>query len=413
MNQLSPEKQFQVLSDAINKVQNPADRVRLAMKLFDSEGVALVNTMKLGSQGLEEMAAEAEALGLTMSGAQAAGVEKANDAIGKLWDVVTGVARTLAVEMAPILEDLANSFVNTAKESGGFGDTIFRVIKGASVGVGILLDTWHSIKIAVAASRMVFSDFGGIVMTVLLNIADAANQVANIVSFGAVDFSGFVEELEFLRDGFEMTADDYADEMQRLRDEPWPSDQVADYMDELQKARNEMKKTADAQDEQTEAIRETTQALERLKEAEEARQKLMEKGEQITRDVMTPLEKYKERIDELKELLEAGAITQETFDRAMKKAQETLDSATMEPVEMEVEPVVDEKVFDPSGAIGQISSALGEFKFGGALPAVPTPDGKGPLNDPMFELQEEGNDELKKMRQLIAKLVDNSGGVLV
>ena len=192
LNRLSPDKQFQVLSDAISKVQNPADRVRLAMKLFDSEGVALVNTMRLGSQGLQEMAAEAEALGLSLSGSQAAAVEKANDAMAKLFDVVTGVARSLAIEMAPILEDIANSFVNTAKETGGFGDTVFAVIKGASKAVGFFLDVWQGLKVAVAAARSVFTAYGTAVTTILLNIAAAANTVANIVSFGSVDFSGFV-----------------------------------------------------------------------------------------------------------------------------------------------------------------------------------------------------------------------------
>ena len=216
-----------------------------------------------------------------------------------------------------------------------------------------------------------------------------------------------------MRDGFAQTAKDYAQDVSDMMNAEWPSEKVRGYMEELERSRKEMDKVSDAQERQKQAIQDTAAAMEELKRLEEERNELMKRGEQITREVMTPLEKYKERIEELKELLEAGAITQETFDRAMKKAQETLDKATMEPVEMEVEPVVDEKVFDPSGAIGQISSALGEFKFGGALPAVPTPDGKGPLNDPMFELQEEGNEELKRMRELIAKLVDNTGNVLI
>ena len=44
-------------------VDTQSDRVRLAFKLFDSEGVSLVNTLALGEEGLRNAAAEAEAFG--------------------------------------------------------------------------------------------------------------------------------------------------------------------------------------------------------------------------------------------------------------------------------------------------------------------------------------------------------------
>ena len=57
------DQQMQVVADAMQGVEKQSDRVRLAMKLFDSEGVALVNTLAGGSDGLKQMAAEAEKAG--------------------------------------------------------------------------------------------------------------------------------------------------------------------------------------------------------------------------------------------------------------------------------------------------------------------------------------------------------------
>ena len=67
LNSLSPDEQFKELAEAMESVSNQSDRVRLAMRLFDSEGVALVNTMKGGRAALEGFEAEARKLGLTFS----------------------------------------------------------------------------------------------------------------------------------------------------------------------------------------------------------------------------------------------------------------------------------------------------------------------------------------------------------
>jgi hypothetical protein len=43
------------VADAFTRIKDPAERVRLAFKLFDSEGVALINLLQDGSGALEQM----------------------------------------------------------------------------------------------------------------------------------------------------------------------------------------------------------------------------------------------------------------------------------------------------------------------------------------------------------------------
>ena len=52
--QMSPDKAFLEVTRAMKSVQQPSEKLRLAFKLFDSEGVALVNTMNAGADGIEE-----------------------------------------------------------------------------------------------------------------------------------------------------------------------------------------------------------------------------------------------------------------------------------------------------------------------------------------------------------------------
>jgi len=54
------------VADAFTSIEDPAERVRLAFKLFDSEGVALVNLLQDGSGALEAMRERARSLGIVL-----------------------------------------------------------------------------------------------------------------------------------------------------------------------------------------------------------------------------------------------------------------------------------------------------------------------------------------------------------
>ena len=114
---LSPDQAFSQIAEAMKSVENQSDRVRLAFKLFDSEGVKLLNTLDLGAQDLAEIAQEARDLGLAISRVDAAKIESANDAFYKMQQSIKGVATIFAVELAPGLEEAANQFTEFVKQN--------------------------------------------------------------------------------------------------------------------------------------------------------------------------------------------------------------------------------------------------------------------------------------------------------
>ena len=108
LNELSPDQQFKVLADSIKEVENPADRVRLAMKLFDSEGVALIQTMTEGSEGLNKFAEESDRVGKTVSEFAARDAKAASDAFTRVGASIEGVGNSLAVQLAPHIVEIGN-----------------------------------------------------------------------------------------------------------------------------------------------------------------------------------------------------------------------------------------------------------------------------------------------------------------
>lgn len=116
LNALSPDKQFTKIAEAMKKIINPADKVRLAMKLFDSEGVDLVNTLNLN---LEKTGKAFDRLGLAISESGKKAVEGYKDAqlkIGALWE---GLLNHLTVAVAPAFTRLLEFISETIISMGG------------------------------------------------------------------------------------------------------------------------------------------------------------------------------------------------------------------------------------------------------------------------------------------------------
>ncbi len=145
---ISPALAFRIIADRMNEVSNSADRVRLAFKLFDSEGVSLINTMRLGSKGLAEVSKEARLLGLTFSREAAAKVEMANDAMLKLKKVTLGLANTFAIQLAPFIKAATDALISFIKESGGMRTLVKPAIDAVANSVGLLADGVRVLEIA-------------------------------------------------------------------------------------------------------------------------------------------------------------------------------------------------------------------------------------------------------------------------
>ena len=113
------DERMAVLADAFGGVSSETDKLRLAFKLFDSEGVALVNMLNNGSDGLKGMFNDAEMLGIVMSGTAAKGVEQANDSLYRMGRVATGVRDTFVAGIAPAIKLAADRLVELAVSASG------------------------------------------------------------------------------------------------------------------------------------------------------------------------------------------------------------------------------------------------------------------------------------------------------
>ena len=112
IQKLPLDERMQKLAVAFGQVTNESEQLRLAFKLFDSEGTAVVNLLAEGSDGLREMYKEAQELGIVMSGDAARRVEEASDAFTRLNTIAQGLTRQFTAALAPALTILSEAFKN-------------------------------------------------------------------------------------------------------------------------------------------------------------------------------------------------------------------------------------------------------------------------------------------------------------
>ena len=106
LNALPLDQKFEIIAEKLAGLGSESDRVRLAMKLFDSEGVALIQTMEGGAAGIAEMREEARKLGLSLGEDQVKAAADAKDAMTRLKAVFAGVVNLIVLKLAPPLTAL-------------------------------------------------------------------------------------------------------------------------------------------------------------------------------------------------------------------------------------------------------------------------------------------------------------------
>jgi len=162
LGNLPIDQQFLTIADALNSVRNEGDRTRLTFKFFDSEGVALINTMKGGSRALLSMRTEARRLGLVLSNDAVMGIEAANDAATEFGALLRGSTLQIVSQVAPAIEIAADAM----KEALGFGDDlkvstfdVLGAVKSVVIGMAKAFQQIEDVIRAIKIARLEVEEF--------------------------------------------------------------------------------------------------------------------------------------------------------------------------------------------------------------------------------------------------------------
>jgi hypothetical protein len=132
------------IADRLNGIQNPAERAAMAMQVLGKSGQDMMPLLAGGSEGIRQATDEARELGLTFSRVDAAQVEAANDAMSRMGTVFTSIGQQLAIGLAPYVEAVATGFTNWRKGID-VGALVQRAIQGLLTSAAWLADQVQAI----------------------------------------------------------------------------------------------------------------------------------------------------------------------------------------------------------------------------------------------------------------------------
>ena len=123
---MKPDEQFKRIADALNGMSDPAQRNALAMDLLGKQGPRLLEMAK----GLEASKKEMEALGLALTEADFAALDRAGDSVDELQGLFSAGLKKAVAEIAPYIITIVEKIKEAIKEAGGF-EAIWQKIKDA------------------------------------------------------------------------------------------------------------------------------------------------------------------------------------------------------------------------------------------------------------------------------------------
>jgi hypothetical protein len=398
-----------VLNDVAERFagyEDSAAKAALAQAIFGRSGADLIPLLNAGSQGLKEMGDEASRLGVVISTETAQAAERFNDQMTRVNAALGSIAKQTAAELLPVLNELADSLVDIAKEG-----------VGASRSFSPLSDAFRAIIVVGGNVAYVFKSIG----------TEIGGMAAQLVALSRLDFKGFANIGEAMREDAEksrkaidawsarvlsagksagQTFENYSnegrgrelaepaktaapnfnvpkiksagggraakaiDDGQRLVDQLRDQIRATQNLSEVEKLEAAIAdgkyRTASAANleiargyaETLDAIKAARTAAEEEADVQRQRLAVFAEGRRVFESVRTPVEALDAEVTHLVALLNAGAISMDTFGRAASRAGEGF--IQMGEKAKESSDVMDE--FAKSAATN-IQSAFSDFLF--------------------------------------------------
>lgn len=316
--QMTPDQQMMVFADALAGVEQQSERVRLAFKLFDSEGVALLQLLQQGSQRTGALRADFRALSGVITDLEANSIEAANDAVDRMGTAFDRIGREIAVSIAPAVEALADAFTGVEHAADGAGRAAER---------GFLSRMSRSLGIAAADSirnvSAMFSDDRALAehRAAQRMMADVMRSAGIRVDDASRGDAGGDVDTEAMQTTKRLAAEqaDRMAELERVAERVrssvrTPLQEINAEYEQLRAVFAEGLIDRATFDRAERALRERYESLSRAVEASPLR----DAAERIRGTIETPIDELERRMAELDKVFASGLLSGDEYERARR-----------------------------------------------------------------------------------------------
>ena len=128
------------IADAFSELPDGVDKAAISMDLFEESGTKMIEFLNMGSTGINELGAEAIALGGVMSEQATTAAEQFNDSLGRFNKITDASTKSIGTLLVAAFTPMLDHFTKIAKESKTGTDSLKGFVKGLiSFGAGALM----------------------------------------------------------------------------------------------------------------------------------------------------------------------------------------------------------------------------------------------------------------------------------
>lgn len=290
------------VADAFSRMEDGTRKAALAAELFGRGGFELIPFLNEGREGIAKIREEAEKLGIVFDRDSARAAERFNDNLVRMKSVAQGIFISISNELLPVMVDLSDELVD------GAGNT--KNMKKNTDLLASSLITVVGIGKHVAASFVEIGNAMGDTLAII-RVLGGNGTTSGAFSGPLINAIRFQKELKAIMDKRN------SDRGQALKD---ATAEIEALWEKHFRRQQEiaMEGAGNVSKSQKEGFEGTSKDF----------TDMLKEGAALARAVRTPLEVFADEQERLNELLERGAISQDTFNRAMEKAKGVYEKNT-------------------------------------------------------------------------------------
>lgn len=339
---LSGPQALQLYYDSLEKANLSQAEMTFYLEAMANDLTGVAPLLANNGALMAEMGDKAERLGLVLSDLDLAKLEEFSDVSQQIVGRLDAIGNQIAVALAPYITDIGDQFLGAAEDANSFGDMAEKALFATAAVIGVVADGVESVNRLFQLGGNAVAGFALAVQTAMLQAAetitrgpiDRINKLIEImnelpgVNIKMVDQPDFVKDLGRMRDLAESAYAESTRDFERIWNAPWPSDNIEEWLatvqdgmletqDRVNAARNSMDEAGEAASRLASSNGGLTEAQKLLNQAMGAAQTTFGQLRAQFDPIGVATEEFTAKQNQLKLLLDQGAISAENYRQAM------------------------------------------------------------------------------------------------
>lgn len=168
------DERVALIADRVQELGLSGAETSDLLRQFGIRNREITNLLRQGGGAIRDARQEVEDYGLAISAVDAAAIEAANDAMSRAGLLTESIRNSLAVELAPIILEIASRFNEAAREAGGLGQVVHDSVRTAIEIVARLADAFAEVDRTIHVAGVGTREFG---LTVVRAMYDASRAI--------------------------------------------------------------------------------------------------------------------------------------------------------------------------------------------------------------------------------------------